>query len=205
MPRSDEKKPARFADLAHQWGDPVLFTMAGFLEKLGFTPNALTWLALMIAALAAGLFAAGELLIGGWIYLLAMVLDILDGPLARRSSQQTDRGSFLDATLDQFSDALVFLGLIAHFAAAGQTVELLLAAATISGALLVSYVKAKAITLGKTCRIGPVGRFERGVILTVGLLSGQVSIMLWVAALLVNFTAVYRFIYVLRQFEDGGQ
>lgn len=75
-------------------------------------------------------------------------------------------------------------------------VETLLIYATVTGSLLTSYIRARAEAVGYECKVGLLERPERIVILVLGLLSGYISISLWLLAVLTHVTAVQRFVHV---------
>jgi len=100
--------------------------------------------------------------------------------------------------MDRFSEAVIFLGLLTWYTRLGARREILLIYATIVGSLMVSYTRARAEGLGLDCKVGILTRMERTIVLTVGLLLNQVLIALWVMAILANFTALQRMIYVWR-------
>ena len=68
----------------------------------------------------------------------------------------------------------------------------ILIAATISGSLLVSYTRSKAGEYGVRIREGFGTRFERVVILAIGLFADEVVAVLWILAVLTNVTALQR-------------
>ena len=64
---------------------------------------------------------------------------------------------------------------------------------------MVSYIRAKAESLGFTSSIGLVSRAERYLILVPGILFGFLKISLWILAIFGNLTALQRFLYVRKQ------
>ena len=124
------------------------------LVKSRLKPNNLTWIALAISIIAAGAIAANQLLIGGILVLLSGLFDILDGALARLTNQATRFGALLDSTFDRISDAIVFLGLLILYIGSGGVLEIVLIFLALIGALLTSYVRARAEGLGINCAVG---------------------------------------------------
>jgi CDP-diacylglycerol--glycerol-3-phosphate 3-phosphatidyltransferase len=112
-------------------------------------------------------------------------------------------GAFLDSTVDRLSEAVIFLGLLVHYTQHGGRQESLLIYATIVGSLLVSYARARAESIGIECKRGILTRFERAVVLVVGLILNQMLITLWAMAVLSNFTALQRMYHVWR--VTGGE
>lgn len=110
------------------------------LVAVGFSANGVTGLSLAFALAGAALLGFGFLLWGGVAFGLVLVLDMLDGAVARLRGTVSPWGATLDATLDRLGDGLFLLGLAAYVPT-GVGWALALAAAVLGNA--VSYVKAK--------------------------------------------------------------
>jgi CDP-diacylglycerol--glycerol-3-phosphate 3-phosphatidyltransferase len=170
----------------------------------------LTLVGLGITAAASVLIALGMLLPAGLVMLLAGSFDILDGAVARASGKTHRYGAFLDSTADRYGEGIVYLGLLYLFLVREhQDLQVFLIAAALLGSLLVSYVRARAQSLGFTCDVGWFARPERVVITAVGLLINQMTIVLWILALATNATALQRVHAVWTQYRvqlrgDGG-
>ena len=78
---------------------------------------------------------------------------------------------------------------------------LLLIVLAIGGAMLVPYIRSRAEVEGFNGKAGLMGRAERVLLFTVGLLLGFVEPMLWIFVILVWITALMRFIDTYRSFE----
>lgn len=161
------------------------------LAKIGMTPTAMTVLGLLICITGAAVIASGNLRGGAVIVLVGSLLDGLDGAVARASGKVTDSGAFLDAASDRVSEIAAFGGLA--FAMDGNPRVLLLIVLALGGAMLVPYMRARAEAAGLDGRGGLMGRAERILLFTVGLLTGYVEQMLWVFVILVWLTAFGRF------------
>jgi CDP-diacylglycerol--glycerol-3-phosphate 3-phosphatidyltransferase len=183
---------------------------ASFAQLVRVSPNVLTLVGLGITAAAAVLIALGMLLPAGLVMLLAGSFDILDGAVARASGKTHRYGAFLDSTADRYGEGIVYLGLLYLFLVREhQDLQVFLIAAALLGSLLVSYVRARAQSLGFTCDVGWFARPERVVITAVGLLINQMTIVLWILALATNATALQRVHAVWTQYRvqlrgDGG-
>jgi CDP-diacylglycerol--glycerol-3-phosphate 3-phosphatidyltransferase len=155
------------------WFRGVLAPLEDALVGWNVPPDAITWTQLVVSALAGAAFWGGAIFLGGWLTILAGVLDILDGGVARRCGVANARGALVDSLVDRYSEFLTFLGLGAFFRAS----PLLLAVAIAAfGSLMVSYTRARAEGLGLEMRAGQVQRPERYVILGFGgFLSGLVA------------------------------
>ena len=167
------------------------------LGRLPVTPNQITVFGTALTFVAAVLTASGHLLLGGIVLAFAGTFDILDGALARSTGRSYPYGAFLDSTLDRYSDGAMYLCLIASFVSAGGALEKWLVVATgaaLAGSFLVSYVRARAQSLGFTCETGLFARPERVVVTVVGLVFGGVILaaVVFLLAILTNLTALQR-------------
>ena len=189
----------RFRPAARSVAEPLARVLAG----LGFSPNGLTIIGVLITALAAIAIAVGELTWGALILLGAAAFDLLDGTLARLTGQASDFGAFLDSTLDRFSEAIILFGLCAYFLRLGSDQGVLLAVATLIGSFLVSYARARAEALRIECKVGWLARPERILLIVLGLVTGWLMPILWVLAVFTNLTAAQRVWHVWR--VTGGR
>jgi phosphatidylglycerophosphate synthase len=78
---------------------PAVNAVGKSLARAGVTADQLTWAAFFIGLGAAFLIASSAYLMAAAAILLSRSCDALDGAVARQS-QPTDRGGFLDITLD---------------------------------------------------------------------------------------------------------
>ena len=188
-------------DRVRGWVHGVADPIADLLARLGFTPNTLTLIGFLMNVAVAVILSRGEMRWGAVAYFLASAFDGLDGAVARRLNRVSRFGAFLDSTVDRLSEAAVFLGLLVWYTGQGARQEIVLIYATIVGSLMVSYSRARAEGLGLDCRVGLLTRMERFIVLFVGLFLEQVTITLWIMAVLTNFTALQRMFYVWRRSE----
>lgn len=167
------------------------------IGRLPVTPNQITVVGTALTFLAAVLIAAGQLLPAGIVLAFAGTFDILDGALARSTRRSYPYGAFLDSTLDRYSEGATYIGLIAYFVAAGGPLQrwlVLAAGAALAGSFLVSYVRARAQSLGFTCETGLFARPERVVVTVIGLLIGGPVLygVVFLLAIVTNITALQR-------------
>ncbi len=177
---------------------PLLAKVAGVLDALGLSPNALTIIGLLLNVAVAAILATGNLRVGGILVVVASLFDGLDGALARHTGKVTKFGAFFDSTLDRYAEAALFTGLVWHFTTIGARQEAVLAVVALFGSLAVSYTRARAEGLGISCSVGILTRAERIVVLSVGLAAGLPLITLWVLAVLTHITAIQRMVHVYR-------
>ncbi|MBI4299801.1 MAG: CDP-alcohol phosphatidyltransferase family protein [Chloroflexi bacterium] len=190
---------ASFHTLHHRWLTPVGRVLAG----AGITPNTLTILGFIANVGAAAVLGLGHFLGGGLLVLFSGAFDMLDGAVARASGRVTRFGGFLDSTLDRLSEAAILFGLFIWYARRDSLQELVLIYLTLVGSLLVSYTRARAEGLGLECKVGILTRAERVILLAAGLIFGFALPVLWVLAVLTNFTVVQRILHVWRRTNRG--
>ncbi|HYL72431.1 MAG TPA: CDP-alcohol phosphatidyltransferase family protein [Candidatus Dormibacteraeota bacterium] len=171
------------------------------LQRAHLTPNALTVAGLLVCVAAAALIAAGYLTAGGVVLLVASLFDILDGALARVSGKTYRYGAFLDSTIDRYAEAFTYIALLWYFLfRVHHTLEPMLIIFALTGSLLVSYVRARAQSLGFDGDGGVLARPERVVITVIGLIVSPLLVWaLWILAVLTNVTAVQRIVQVWRE------
>ena len=176
------------------------------LRALRLTPNSLTVVGLLICAGSAVLVALGYLIPGGVLLLLASGFDILDGALARVTGSEYRYGAFLDSTTDRYAEAFTYIGLLYYFLfSQHDTMEPMLVIFALTGSLLVSYVRARAQSLGFDADGGLLQRPERVVITVIGLIVMPLLVWaLWIVAVLANVTAVQRIWEVWQQSRRGS-
>ena len=183
----------------------VIRPTARFLLRLGVTPNAVT-IAGTVGVLAGSyLGALGHLFWGTWVVTASALTDALDGTMARMRGGTGKFGALLDSSMDRIADAAVF-GAVAYYLHGQGNPYGGLVAAVICLAMgqVVSYVKARAQSLGLNADVGIVERLERLLIVGVGGLLGSAGldwglpVVLWVLAALSIVTVFQRLIHAAR-------
>lgn len=199
MDQSAQDPPQTFTDFLRKVFKKFLDSLAIFLNRLGIKPNMVTWFGLLGNIVAGALMALGHLVWGGIVMMLVVPLDALDGTMARLLGEDSKYGSLVDSVTDRYSEIAIFTGLLIHLSITGTTRDTLLVFFAMVGSIMVSYIRAKAESLGFTSSIGLVSRAERYLILVPGILFGFLKISLWILAIFGNLTALQRFLYVRKQ------
>ena len=178
--------------------EPIGKALAG----LGVTPTVMTSVGLVIVIAGSVMISTGALRMGAIVVLIGSILDGLDGSVARASGSETARGAFLDSAFDRLGEIAAFAGLgVAVARETGDEGVLLLIILAIGGAMLVPYIRSRAEVQGFNGKGGVMGRAERVLLFTVGLIAGYIEPMLWIFVVLVWITALMRFIDTYRSFE----
>lgn len=82
--------------------------------RLGWTPNAITLISFAVGIGAAAAFAVGDrwaLVVGAVLLQLSLVIDCVDGEVARATRRFSALGAWLDASTDRVKEFLAYAGL----------------------------------------------------------------------------------------------
>ena len=181
------------------------------VAKTKLTPDMLTMagLALCLAgAVLVGFEQRNEYLffwLGGALFIVGSVADILDGALARAASKGTVFGAFLDSTFDRVGEAAMLAAIGLVFMRDGNEVALMAAFAAVIGSFLVSYTRAKAEAIGLRGDVGFGSRVERVVLISIGLGLAPWGLLQWpiyVLAAIAWLTVAQRILFVRRQLRE---
>ena len=173
------------------------------LHSLGIRANTVTVLGTLLTLVGATLLATGQPGPALVVLLFGTLSDSLDGQLARAAGGGTRFGAFLDSTLDRLSDAALAIAAIQlgatlpHAVLYGDGLILLVAS------FLVSYIRAKAESLGEGASVGIAPREARIVIYLLGVAAWSVTGNIWffavavaVAAFLATITVIQRLVHM---------
>jgi len=177
----------------------ILDPIGTFLNRLGLTPNAITLLGLVGTTIGAYIISQGKMTTGGIVLLLSVLVDALDGTMARLRGDNSDFGGFVDSVSDRYAEFITFGGLLYFFLTQENYSGVMVTFAATAGSVLVSYVKARAEGLNFTAKVGILTRVERYIVLIPLLIFNQPFIAAVVIAVLGNFTALQRILFVRAQ------
>lgn len=152
----------RVMEMAY-WG---MQPIARWMVSAGITANMLSWSTVFFGAVAAICLGLGYFGAGGWLALLAAVLDALDGMVARLTDTTSLAGKVLDTTLDRYVEFLFIGSMIFWFH--GSLWLQGLATLALLGSYMVSYSSAQAEILKIAVPRGSMQRAERMVYLIAG-------------------------------------
>jgi CDP-diacylglycerol--glycerol-3-phosphate 3-phosphatidyltransferase len=194
-------------DFVRQWSRGIVVPITRAISWSGVSPNFITIAGFILTAADAAVLAMGYVQMAGLLLILAAVLDAIDGSLARLQNRVTRFGAFLDSTIDRFSEAVLLLGALIYYLNQGQArTEIILLFVALFGSLLVSYTKARGEAIGVMVKGGLLSRFERIVILIIAMVLNELTVAVWILAVLTNVTAIQRIWLVWQSIkEDGGR
>jgi CDP-diacylglycerol--glycerol-3-phosphate 3-phosphatidyltransferase len=162
-------------------------------------PNVLTFIGLVINIGAAWLFATGWFRWAGVVVIGAGLFDMVDGRVARATSQVTRFGGFFDSVIDRYSDLALYMGLLVYYASINRFFYIVLTAIVMTGSVMVSYTRARAENVIPKCKVGFLERPERIVLIILGALGNRMAAVLWVIAVLSNLTVIHRMIHTWQE------
>jgi archaetidylinositol phosphate synthase len=188
---------------------PVTTLIGNSFGSLGLSPTYWSMIAFAFAILSSIFFGLSKFLseqgivfpsqiIASIMLLISGFFDIVDGSVARVSKRSTVRGAFLDSNFDKISEALIFIGI-----AIGGLSSPILAMIALSTSILVSYLRARAESLGIELKgVGIGERAERLLILSIcGFIpiSGSIQWGIIIIIILSSFSFIQRFWFVLKR------
>jgi phosphatidylglycerophosphate synthase len=181
------------------------------VARTKLTPDMLTLVgvALCLAgAVLVGFETRNEYLffwLGGVMFVIGSIADILDGALARAAGKGTVFGAFLDSTFDRVGEAAILAAIGLSFMHDSNEVALMAAFAAVIGSFLVSYTRARAEALGLRGDVGFGSRVERVVLIGIGLFVAPWGWLQWpiyALAALAWITVAQRILFVRRQLRE---
>ncbi len=180
-------------------GKFVLDRIVRLLTHFKINPNILTFIGVLISFWAAWEFGYGNFSRGALVIILAGLFDMLDGEVARVSRSVTPFGAFYDSVIDRYSDTIILQGLMVYYARHQMLGYVVLVGIVFMGAVLTSYTRARAESLIPSCKVGFMERPERIVLLIIGGLTHRMEAVLWVLAVLGNWTVINRIYYTWKE------
>jgi CDP-diacylglycerol--glycerol-3-phosphate 3-phosphatidyltransferase len=180
-------------------GKRVLDSIVNLLAGLRVHPNILTLIGMVINIAAMILFSKGIFTWAALVIVFAGIFDMVDGEVARRTKRVTRFGAFFDSVIDRYSDLLLLLGLTIWYAKVHRIEYVWLTGLVSIGSALTSYTRARAESLIPACKVGFLERPERIVLLVIGSVTDRMAAVLWVMAILSNWTASQRIWYTWRE------
>ena len=173
--------------------------------RLKIHPNVLTFVGVIPAAAAGWALAMGHFFTAGIIMVAASVFDFIDGKVAQETGLTSTFGAFWDSVIDRFSDLAISVGLICFYASLGRVDLVLLTSLTTVFATMTSYIRARAESLVKKCKVGFMERPERVVLFMIGAFTNRMVNVLWIIGVLSVVTVINRIQYTYLELNNRPQ
>ncbi len=170
-------------------------------KALPVNPNIITFVGMIITS-SSGFIIPSNLVIGGILILLGGVFDLLDGIIARVNGRATKFGALFDSTLDRIADGFIFLGIIWYFEKINDEYGLIFSITGMIASFLISYIRARAESLGVSCNIGLIERPERLILLGIGCLTSFIFTAIAVLTILSWITVIQRIMHAKNSLKN---
>ncbi len=212
-----EPTPRTLSDRLRVWSDPFFGRVGKWLAGIGVHPDAVTGVGLLIVLIVAGIIALGDptnfrqFLGSGILLAFGLLLDRVDGAVARAMNRKSAFGKVFDSSLDRLEDGLIYAAIFFQFMRQERHDIVLLAVLAMLGSYMVSYVRARAEAADVDVRatVGLLTRVERSVILVLililtGLLENPEPMRIGLAILMVgtHYSWIRRLDYVRLSLES---
>jgi len=194
-----EEKREKFKGVSQKTGQ--------FFSKFGLTPNQYTLISLLFVIISFSFLINLNLVLALIFFLLAALLDFIDGAVAKFTQRETKKGAYLDTISDRYVEGIILLGFLflplKGFFFLPAEVWIFLA---LFGSFLTTYSKAAAKEKELTqleLKNGFLGRAERIILIFLAILLGIFNLF-WtiypivILAVLSNLTAFQRIYLALR-------
>lgn len=195
----EQKKRLTFTDQLRVIFKGVLEPIAEFIHKLGIHPNQLTIAGLIGTSIGAWYVSQGNMQLGGLLIMLMGPFDALDGAVARLRGEPEHFGAFVDSVTDRYAELIIFAGLLWFYLQQENWLVCMLVFLAASGSVLVSYIRARAQSLGYEAKVGIFTRVERFLVLGPSLLFNIPFVGIILIAVGANVTAFQRILHVRKE------
>jgi len=165
-------------------------------------PNILTFVGVIINAIAAWHLAQGHFIRAGFVMIVANIFDFIDGKVAVELGAVSKFGGFWDSVIDRFSDILLFIGLIYLYSHLRRTDYVMVTSLAMMFSIMTSYTRARAESMITKCKVGFMERPERIVLFMIGAFTNRMAAVLWVILVLSIFTVADRVIHTYRELRQ---
>jgi CDP-diacylglycerol--glycerol-3-phosphate 3-phosphatidyltransferase len=170
------------------------------------TPNAISLTGFALCVVAAVLVWQEMWILGGLAFIVGSVCDTLDGRYSRMSGKASPFGAFLDSTLDRVEEGVVLAAVAYQFSTDedltfifSNDVAVFAVVIAVIASIMVSYTRARAEALGVECKVGIADRAFRVVVLSAGLVFGDLKAIepaVYVLAVMAVVTVFQRIFHV---------
>jgi len=172
-------------------------------SRLNITPNEMTFLSFLTAALSACFFLGRFPFLGGIMAQISSILDGCDGEIARLTNRTSKEGEILDAVLDRFADGLLIMSItilaynIVSFPIMGGSLIIALGFLALMGSFSVSYSAAKGLSVGYEYKRRWAGRDIRLFVIMLAGISAEIfplslPLFLFILVILTFSETIYR-------------
>lgn len=178
-----------------------------FFSYFPITPNQYTIISLAFALIFLYFLLKNNLILGLFFFIIASLLDFIDGAVARFTKKSTKVGAYLDTIIDRYIEGILLFGfLFLHLPKILLSSEIWIFLC-LFGSIMTTYSKAAAMEKNLTTQEmkgGILSRTERLILLCLSMLLGIFNLVwmvyvLIILAILSNSTALQRINSAIKQ------
>ncbi|MHA1713038.1 MAG: CDP-alcohol phosphatidyltransferase family protein [Candidatus Ranarchaeia archaeon] len=136
------------------------------LGRTGLTPNTITMISVLVSVIACWFLYLQEMLLGGLFIIMAGVVDMFDGAIARATGTASPAGATFDHVMDRYAEFFIVIGVILS-----TYTEWWIGLFCIFSMIMASFTRAKAESVGglTSCTVGIAERQEKLGIIIAGI------------------------------------
>jgi archaetidylinositol phosphate synthase len=195
----------KYRDRLIHYIDPV----SRLFAKIGLTPNQLTFISLLFGIASAALYGLQYVYLAAAMLLLSGLFDFIDGGVARINGKASKFGAAIDWIIDKYVDCLVLLGI-----GLGGLADMRIVAIAVFGSMINTFIKPVTYAeIGFDKKedgkikdplegVGIFGRPETAITLIVLSLFNQLYWAVVIVAVMTNFSALQRIIYLYMHMRE---
>jgi len=176
-----------------------------FFSKTGISPNTFTLISLFFAFSSFFFLVKKNLILAPLFFVIAAILDLIDGAVAKFKNKTTKTGAYLDTICDRYVEGIIIFGFLFLNLPKIIFIPEIWIFLCFFGALMTTYSKAVAKEkeiVTEELKKGLLERPERIILILLAMILGNFS-LLWTVYILIifatlsNFTALQRIFYTL--------
>jgi len=147
-----------------------------FFIRHGIKPNTITAYSVFLAMISGYFYFRGWWGLAGFMLIISGTCDVFDGRIARATKNETQSGAFFDSTLDRYSEAFTFMGIMGFYR---DSWIFWLAFLAFTGSMMNSYTRARAEALKMDLYKGFMQRPERLFLLSGSTLISPILVAIY--------------------------
>ena len=170
------------------------------LKLLKVKPNTVSIAGLFVIIFGSYFFYIGNIQIGIVLIFLGSAIDGLDGPYARETKLQTEKGAILDSLIDRVGELIIWS--VVGISYTNSDIELLTVFAIIVSSNLIPYMRAKSEFYGLENKKGIAARPERVIFAVLFMFFNFSFNYVHIFAVITWITAMQRFMYLYNHLNE---
>jgi CDP-diacylglycerol--glycerol-3-phosphate 3-phosphatidyltransferase len=147
-----------------------------FFIRHGIKPNSITAFSVFLAMISGYFYFLGWWGFAGLMQIVSGTCDVFDGRIARATKTETRSGAFFDSTLDRYSEAFTFMGIMGFYR---NSWIFWVAFLAFTGSMMISYTRARTEGLQMEVYKGFMQRPERIFLLSASSLLSPIFVFIY--------------------------